>query len=154
VQGGDAGRVRLELAQPRGVDPPQAGHAVGLAAPLELVQAGELALVQRDDHLAAALVRDPALLAVARQLAHALDAQARLQRPRRVVDAGVDDAGVVTRLVGGELRLALQHDDAAPRIAARELARDGKAEDPSADHRDAGFGHGRERSHPLASKGR
>ena len=44
--------------------PSQARDRVGLATALELVQARQLALVQRDDHLAAALHRDAALLAV------------------------------------------------------------------------------------------
>ena len=74
------------------------GTCVGAAAALELVQARELALVQRDDDLAAALDGDAALLAVVVQARGALDAQARLQRARLVVDAGVDDPGVVAGL--------------------------------------------------------
>ena len=44
VQRRDAGRVRLDLAQLVGADPAQARHLVGAAAPLELVEAGQLAL--------------------------------------------------------------------------------------------------------------
>src|SRR5947199_286533 len=78
----------------------QAGDRVGASAALELVQARALALVQRDDDLAAALDGDAALLAVVVQPRGALDAQARLQRPRLVVDPGVDDPGVVAGLAG------------------------------------------------------
>ena len=38
VQPGDPGGVRLELADPVRADAPQAGHAVGAAAALELVE--------------------------------------------------------------------------------------------------------------------
>ena len=86
VQPGDPPCVWLELLDARGVDPAQAWNAVGLAASLELIQPVELRRIGRDDHLAAALMRDAALLAVLIQLARALDAQARLQRAGHVVD--------------------------------------------------------------------
>ena len=58
VQRGHAGGVRLELAQLVRAQPPQPRHAVLAPAPLELVQARQLGLVARHDHLAAALVGD------------------------------------------------------------------------------------------------
>ena len=99
--------------------PAQAGHAVGLAAALELVQAVQLGGVGRDDHLAAALVRDAPLLAVLVHLARALDAQAGLERAGRVVDAGVDHAGVVAGLMRADLGLALEHAHRRARVAPR-----------------------------------
>ena len=51
--------VRLDLAQLLWPEPPQAGHAVGQPAPLELVEPVELGLVERDDQLSAALERNP-----------------------------------------------------------------------------------------------
>ena len=65
------------------------------AAPLELVEARELAVVQRDDDLPAALGGDAVLFAVVVQPCGALDAQPRLERARGVVDARMDDAAVV-----------------------------------------------------------
>jgi len=79
VQAGDARAVGLELSDLLGPQAAQAGHLVGAAATLELVEARELALVQRDDDLAAALDGDAALLAVVIEARGALDAQARLQ---------------------------------------------------------------------------
>ena len=61
VQAGDARAVGLELGDLLGAQAAQAGHLVGAAAALELVQARQLALVQRDDDLAAALDGDAAL---------------------------------------------------------------------------------------------
>jgi hypothetical protein len=109
VQRGDAARVRLDLTQAGAVEAPQARHAVRVPAPLELVEARQLGLVERDDHLAAALVRDLVALAVLVQLARALDAEPRLQRPGRVVDPGVHYAAVVAGLVTPDAVLLLEH---------------------------------------------
>ena len=141
VQCGDPGGVRLDRPQPRRVQAPQAGDPVGRAAPLELVERGQVAAVQRDDQLPAALVGQPARLAVAGQLARPRDAQSRLQRAGRVVDPGVRDARVVAGLVRGGPGLALEHDDPAPRPAVRQLAGHGQAEDAGADHGDVRLGH-------------
>ena len=130
------GRVRLDLAQPRGVEPPQPRHAVGDPAPLELVEPGQLVLAERDDQLPARVVADPALLAVGAQLAHPLDAQPRLERAGHVVDPGVDDARVVAGLVRADAVLALEHDDPPPGVAPPELARHREPEDAAADDRD------------------
>src|SRR3954453_13011918 len=94
-----ARRVRLDLAQPVGVEAPKARHAVRVAASLELVEAGQLALVEGDDQLAAALRLDPARVAVLVERTRALHAQRGLQRTGRVVDARVDDAARMARLV-------------------------------------------------------
>src|SRR5204862_4744430 len=109
VQAGDACAVRLELADLLGAQAAQARHLVGAAAALELVEARELALVQGDDDLAAALDGDAALVAVVVQARGALDAQARLERARLVVDAGVDDPGVVPGLAAADLVGRIDH---------------------------------------------
>ena len=87
MQRGDPAGVRLDLGDLVRVDPPQAGNPVGLAAPLELVEAGELTLVGGDDQLAVLARLDPALVAIGVEQAGPLDAEPRLQRARRVVDA-------------------------------------------------------------------
>jgi hypothetical protein len=81
----------------------------------------ELGGVGRDDHLAAALVGDAALLAVVVHLACALHAQARLERAGRVVDARVDHARVVAGLMRADLgsRSSTQTDARGLRGAAR-----------------------------------
>src|SRR5438445_12309330 len=127
MQRGDSARVRLDLLDAGGVQPAQAGDPVGPATTLELLQARELRGVGRDDQLAASLARDPPPLAVLIQLARSGDAQARLQRPRLVVDAGVDHAGVVAGLMAAELGLALEHAERGARGATQPLARDGPA---------------------------
>ena len=93
----------------------------------------ELALVQRDDDLAAALDGDAALLAVVVQARGALDAQPRLQRPGLVVDAGVDDAGVVAGLAGAHLVGGVDDGHAQRRTAREQLARAGQADDARPD---------------------
>ena len=98
-----------------------------------LSTARQLGLVPGDDHLPAALEGHPALLAVRVQRAGTGDAHARLERTRRVVDPGVDDAAVATGLPGGDLRGALEHHRGAVRAAARQLPRDRQSEDPAPD---------------------
>ena len=64
----------------------------------------QLVLVQRDDELAAVLEGDAVLLGERLHRRLALAAQARLERPGRVVQAGVQHAAVVARLVRRQLR--------------------------------------------------
>ncbi len=98
------------------------GDAVGAAAALELLQAPELLALGRHDHLAARSCGDLVLRAVLVQLARTLHAQARLQRPRLVVDPRVDHPRVVAGLVCAQLGLALEHAHRQPRVAAGQLA--------------------------------
>jgi hypothetical protein len=109
---------------------------LAIAAALELIQALELRAVGRDDHLAAALERDRPAFAVLIHLACAFDAEPRLQRAGHVVDARVDHARVVARLVGADLALALEHADAGLRVARKQLAGHGEADDAAADDRE------------------
>ena len=66
------GSISRELV---GADAAQARDAVLDAPALELVEPGELGLVERDDELAAALVRDPVLVAVRRTASRAPSVQ-------------------------------------------------------------------------------
>ena len=107
-------------------DPLQPRGAVGAAAALELVEPGQLLGASGDDHLPVAPGLDPALGAVDVEGGGALDAEARLQRARPVVDAGVDDPARVAALVAGRPRLPLQHRDPRPGVpaqSARAVAR-------------------------------
>ena len=136
MQRGDPAGVRLELGELLRPDPPQALDAVCAAARLELVETGDLRLVERDDHLAAALVRDPVLVAERVHPAHPVDAELRLERARLVIDPGVQHAGVVPGLMARDLALTLEQRDAQARTALQELARERESDDPAADHRE------------------
>ena len=133
VQARDGGGVRLELAQLVALDPPQPGHGVRRASSLELAQPLELGLVDRDDELPALVVGEAALRAVGAQQLDAAPAQARLQRPGRVVDARVDDAAVAAGLVQRDVVLLLEHghDRVGPEL--RQPPRDREPEDAGAD---------------------
>jgi hypothetical protein len=63
VQRAHSGGVRLQFAQALRADHRQAKDTVGMAAALQLIQAGKFALVGRDHHLAADLMRDAMLAA-------------------------------------------------------------------------------------------
>src|SRR4030081_2912703 len=109
---------RLDLIA---IEPAKPANAVGATATLELPQARELGDLTSDDQLAAPLVGDPPLAAVAIELGCPLQAQPSLQRPGGVVDAGMQHARVVPALVGAELSLALEHADRGPRVSAGHL---------------------------------
>ena len=131
-----SGDVRLQLAELVRIQPANVRHAVRLRAPLELAQPLELALVEGDDDLPALDVADVALLAVRAQEPDPASAELRLERSRRVVDAGVRDPAVPTRLVSRDRGLLLQDRDDRVRPELRQAARDGEADDPGAHHAD------------------
>jgi hypothetical protein len=139
VQRLDAAHVRFDVRDLGGGDALEAGDAVGGAAALELVELRPLGLRDRDDQLAVAARGQAALDAVVVQLARALGAEAGLERAGRVVDAGVQDAGVVPGLVEALDGLALEHRDGAVGAACQQLARDREADDAGADHDDVGL---------------
>ena len=91
--------------------------------------------VGREDQLAAALVRDRALVAVRVQLARSLHAQPRLQRAGPVVDARVDHARAVAGLVRGQLAARARARTPTRADDVCQLARDGQPDDAAADDR-------------------
>ncbi len=131
---GDAGGVRLDLAQLVAFHPTNPWHAVRLRPPLELAQTVELRPVERHDELPAFAQRQPTFGAVGAQELDAAAAETRLERSRRVVDPRVDHAAVVTRLVEPDVRLLLEHRDCRVRAGLRNPPRDGEADDASADN--------------------
>src|SRR5262249_30326530 len=86
-------------------------------------ETGKLALVSRHDQLAAPLVWQPALGDVTVESLLALRAEPGLERTRRVVDAGVDDSRVVAGLVGCDLRLLVERDEAEAGALLEQAAR-------------------------------
>ena len=119
------------------VEPAETGHAVAGGTLLERVEACELGVLDRDDELAALVVRQALLLAVLAQQQPPAGAQLGLEAARRVVDAGVHDAGVVPGLVRGEPVLLLEEDDRGAGMPSRELAPHGQPDDAAADHPEA-----------------
>jgi hypothetical protein len=95
VQGGYAAGMRLDLGDLVGCQPAKVRDLVGEAASLELIQSRQLLVAGGDDQLAIASRLDPALVAVVVEQPRALDAEPRLERSGRVVDAGVDDTARV-----------------------------------------------------------
>src|SRR5205085_6859671 len=81
VEGGEPPGMRLELRDLLRAQAPQALGAVCAAAALELVQPGQLALVEGDDQLAAALGGDAVALAEGVHPPRAVDAEPGLQGP-------------------------------------------------------------------------
>ena len=136
VEPGDAGGVRLDLAQLVPLEPAKSRNAVRRRTALELAQPRDLGLVERDHELPALPQRDVALVAVRAQQLDAAAAEPRLERPWRVVDAGVHDAAVATCLVHRDLALLLEHGDGRVRLDLRQPPRHGEPDDPRADHAD------------------
>ncbi len=91
-EGRDPADVGLALTQRLAGQPLESRDAVREATTLQLVESGKLGVRERDDQLAAAFHRDRVLVT---ELVHGAGARCTelgLQRPRRVVDAGVNDA--------------------------------------------------------------
>src|SRR5262249_46441570 len=149
VEAGNAGHVRLKLADLLGAEPAHAVQPVGAPAPLELIERWQLGRPRGDDQLAAALVRHAVLLAQPVHEVATLHAVPRLQRPRLVVQPRVDHAAVVAALVGGELRLGLEHHERAAQPLAEGVG-GGNAEDAAADDGDVVPGR---LTHPATSGG-
>src|SRR5262249_51913920 len=87
-----------------------------------------------EEQLPAALERDRVLLG---ELVHelgALDAELGLERAWRIVNARVDDAGVMAGLVLRHRAGLVDDDDLGARPPGDYFARDGEPHDPGADH--------------------
>jgi hypothetical protein len=125
--------VRLDVSELVSRETPEVAGPVRPPAALELVERRNLRLVDRDDHLPAALDGDPVAVAELVELARAAHAEVGLQRAGLVVDAGVHHARVVPGLVAADRVLLVENDDGAPRMAKRKLARGRQTEDPGAD---------------------
>ncbi|MNC87525.1 hypothetical protein D3C83_32550 [compost metagenome] len=77
------------------------------------------------------------LRAVAVEREPAGDAQARLERIRRIIDAGVDHLGIARAGMRADRLFRLEDHDLAPVV--REPARDSEADHTGADHRAIDF---------------
>ena len=124
--------MRLDLLHPLGPDLFETVDAVGQRALLERVETLDLRLRDGHHELARALDHDVVLRAESLEVGLALPAQARLERPRGVVQPGVDHAAVVARLVPGQAGLLLEDDHREPGPPSQEPVRGGQPQDAPA----------------------
>lgn len=96
-----------------------------------------------NNNLAANLVRDAVFPAKLHHGRRAADAQLRLQRPRFVVNAGMNDSAVVPALMPADTTFLFEQQQPKPGKSPRDLKPHSKADNPSADDDDfvAGFDH-------------
>src|SRR5581483_1124103 len=90
----------------------------------------------RDNELSTNLVDDTVLLTKIDHRFRALHAEARLQRSGRVVNAGVNNAAIVSALVACDSRLFLDHEQPEFGKRLREVHRGGEADDAPANDDD------------------
>ena len=104
----------LEVAKRLRAQSTYVWHPVRVGAIFQIAKTVQLSGVLGDDHLADLAVVDPVLRAVLAEQGDAPPAQPCFQRARRVVDPGVHDAGVVSRLVCRDVVLLVQDDHLTP----------------------------------------
>jgi hypothetical protein len=130
-ESGDAGHMRLPLSDLVPAQP----AALQSETPAPLLQRAEsrqVAFPGRNHYAAAALVGDAVLVTKAVQRLAAGDTVVGLEGSWTVEDAGMDNARVVTALVGGKACLRFQDDDAEV-VALGERPGRGRAYDSPAD---------------------
>ena len=101
--------MRLYLTKLVAIHHAQSGHAVGNPPLMQLLQARNLLRAGRDHQLAALLEWNTLLLAKALHGSSACDAVLRLQRTGFVVETGMDNPAIVTRLMGRDMIFLLHH---------------------------------------------
>jgi tRNA-modifying protein YgfZ len=107
---GDTADMRLVLADFFGAQPFQPFEAVGVPAPLQLVQSRQLTRLDRHDELATAIVGNAVLGAEAVHRLPADHAIPGTQGAGLVIQPRVNDAAVVAGLMGGNRALGFQND--------------------------------------------
>ena len=147
---GDAGEFRLHGERLCLGQRLQIADPVGLGLGAEFFQRGPLPVLGGDDELAAAPVRDAVLFAIAIERELARNAQLRLQRPRRVIDAGMDDLAVARARMRANRVLRFQHHDLA--ALERQAAGNCQPDHAGADYDAINAFHGRG-SRPDGSRG-
>ena len=127
-----AGDGRFQVVRLGGVHPAQVTDAVLLGLNLVRLEVGNLRLGGGNEELADPAMGNIVVGAVSVERLAAGHAEARLQRPRRVVESGVDHLGVAGAGVHTDGRFGLQHHHFAPGQGQR--ARHGQADHPRANH--------------------
>src|SRR5205807_1366059 len=125
-----ARELRLERLSRRAVEPREL-DAVGLRRGGDAGEARQLGIGRGDDELFAAPMRNGAPGAELVEPLTPSDAQLRLERARRIVDAGVDHLAVARTRPGAEARGGFEDQHLAP--GERQLPRHREAHDAGAD---------------------
>src|SRR5262245_9391778 len=123
--------VRFEAADEFAVDDLQPLDSVLVSASLQVLKYGELIFAVGDDQLARAFVRDVvggAEFVEHRRAAHAMR---RLERPRFVVDPGVDDSAVARRGPHAQTRRRFEQEHVV--VEAGDFGGNGCSDDSAAD---------------------
>ena len=122
----------LQRGRLGGAQPGQVVHTAGPAALHQRAQRALLRLFGGHHQLAATAVRDTMGLAVVVEQLTPAHAQSGLQRPGRVVKAGVDDLAIARAGTGADGRRGFEHDHLAS--GQRQRTRHGQADDAGTDH--------------------
>ena len=122
-QRGARGDVWLETADEIAIDDLQVVDAVRAAACEQTVEPRCVVGRSDDDQLAAPPVRDVMGCAEPVEGVTPVYTQPPLERPRRIIDAGVDHPAVVGARLGAETRMTLEQTDRPPRPGRGPRAR-------------------------------
>src|SRR5436309_975307 len=136
MQGAQARCVRLNFAKFFGGEEREARHAVGGSAPVQFFEHRYLGNITGHNDLATLMVAHRVFVAEASEQLTPTRASARLGRAGFVVNAGVNDAAVVTGLVVGKVAFFFEHDDRRARITPRQLMGCRETYYPAADNGD------------------
>ena len=118
---------------------PLEGHAVGVGRRLDDVESGQLARFGCGDQLSDPGVRNVVAAAEVVEAVPTFDAQNRLERPSRIVDAGMDDLTVPAGRLHAVTSLAFEDDESG--VVRGQPRRDRQADDAGSDDDDPGVGH-------------
>src|SRR5439155_25173646 len=133
-QGAQPPGGRLDPGNAAALDHLEPTQPVGVASPLEIVEARELGLADRHDQLAGLRMRDAMGIAERPQLGGTANAESGFERTRLVIDPRVNHTAVVPALVGGNLRFLFEHEDSSAGLAVDDLPCGRQADQAGADH--------------------
>jgi len=136
VDGLHAIRVRLDFAEPFRAYDLEAGDSIGGTPAVQFLERRDLGFLSRYDDLATVFVVNTVLVAELLEESGAANAVLGLERAGTVVDAGVDAAVVVARLVQAEGCLLFEDHASGGGEALGELEGSGEADNASADDGD------------------
>ena len=100
----------FELADLFRRQPAQPSKAIGQASAMKFLEPGDLRLGGGDDNLSATLVGDAVILAKPIHGVAAFGAKSGFEGARFVIQAGMNDAAVMARLVCADAVFGFQHD--------------------------------------------
>jgi hypothetical protein len=135
----DAPKSGLQFEGFGSTQPDKISHAVLRRTSGYLVENAQLIMVDGNNELSAQRIWDGTRLAVVDEQFASLNAQARHETARGIVDAGVNNLAVSGRSMHPDRNFPFQHDYLVP--CARQLTSDGKTDNACSDHDAVDFGH-------------